>query len=84
MLQNPCKTLGFKKNMVYKIPPGGEVNHIQPVAYKHNTWPRTTHGKVTKTINHHIQESQEVNPFSAGGHKAAMNRQESMTHSKHK
>ena len=34
MLQNPCKTLGFKKNMVYKIPPVGEVNHIQPVAYK--------------------------------------------------
>ena len=23
MLQNPCKTLGFKKNVVYKIPPGG-------------------------------------------------------------
>ena len=23
MLQNPCKTLGFKKIMVYKIPPGG-------------------------------------------------------------
>ena len=23
MLQNPCKTLGFKKNMVCKIPPGG-------------------------------------------------------------
>ena len=22
MLQNPCKTLDFKKNMVYKIPPG--------------------------------------------------------------
>ena len=33
MLQNPFKTLGYKKNMVYKIPPGGEVNHIQPVAY---------------------------------------------------
>ena len=34
MLQNPCKTLGFKKIMVYKIPPGGGgVNHIQPVAY---------------------------------------------------
>ena len=33
MLQNACKTLGFKKNTVYKIPPGGEVNHIQPVAY---------------------------------------------------
>ena len=40
MLQNPRKTLGFKKNMVYKIPPGGggggEVNHIQPVAYNFN------------------------------------------------
>ena len=23
MLQYPCKTLGFKNNMVYKIPPGG-------------------------------------------------------------
>ena len=23
MLQNPRKTLGYKKNMVYKIPPGG-------------------------------------------------------------
>ena len=38
MLQNPCKTLGFKKNMVYKIPPGGGgggggVTDIQPVAY---------------------------------------------------
>ena len=33
MLQNPRKTLGFKKNMVYEIPPRGEVNHIQPVAY---------------------------------------------------
>ena len=35
MFQNPCKTLGFKKNMVYKIHPGvGEVNRIQPVAYQ--------------------------------------------------
>ena len=23
MLQNPCKTLGFMKNMVHKIPPRG-------------------------------------------------------------
>ena len=38
MLQNPRKTLGFKKNMVYKIPPGGEVNHIQPVAYRQGFW----------------------------------------------
>ena len=36
MLQNPCNTFGFKKNMVYKIPSvgGGEVNHIQPVALR--------------------------------------------------
>ena len=43
MMQNPCKTLGYKKNMVYKIPSWGGwggvgggglgVNHIQPVAY---------------------------------------------------
>ena len=36
MLQSPCKTLGFKTNMVYKFPlgvGGGGVNHIQPVAY---------------------------------------------------
>ena len=34
MLQNACKTLGFKKNMVYKMPPwGGKANHIQPLAY---------------------------------------------------
>ena len=33
MLQNPCKTFGYKKNVAYKIPPGGEVNHIQPVGH---------------------------------------------------
>ena len=33
MLQNTSKTLGFKKNMVYKTPPMGEVNHIWLVAY---------------------------------------------------
>ena len=40
MLQNPCKTLGFKKNMVYKIPPGGEINHIQPVTYGETVRPK--------------------------------------------
>ena len=44
MLQNPCKTLGFKKNMVYQILPGGGgggggVNHIQAVA-RRNTFPK--------------------------------------------
>ena len=32
MLQNPCKTLGFKKNMVYKIPPGGEGGKPYPAS----------------------------------------------------
>ena len=32
----------------------------------------------------HIQASQEVRPFPAGDHKAAMKRQESMTNRKHK
>ena len=33
MLQNTSKTIGFQKIMVYKTPPGGEVNHIWLVAY---------------------------------------------------
>ena len=36
------------------------------------------------TIKHHIPEIQEVSSFPADGHKAAMNRQESMTNTKHK
>ena len=32
-----------------------------------------------KTKSHHIQEGQEVSPFPAGDHKAATNKQESMT-----
>ena len=36
MLQNTSKTLGFQKIMVYKTPPGGEVNHIWLVAYTHS------------------------------------------------
>ena len=31
------------------------------------------------TIKHYIQEEQEVSPFTAGGHKAAMNGHDSMT-----
>ena len=36
------------------------------------------------TRKHHIQESQGVSPFPAGDHKAAMNRLNSMTTTKHK
>ena len=39
-------------------------------------------GEVTQ--KHHTQESQEVSPSPAGDRNAAMNRQESMTNTKHK
>ena len=42
----------------------------------------TTWESDKNTRKHHIQESQEVSPFPAGDHKAAMNRQESMTNKK--
>ena len=42
------------------------------------------HGKVTKTQLNITNESQEVSPFPAGDHKAAMNRCKSMTKTKHK
>ena len=35
MCQNPCKTLGFKKNMVYKIPPGGGGGKPYPASGLH-------------------------------------------------
>ena len=41
-------------------------------------------GKWQNTRKHHIQESQEVSPFPAGDHKAAMNRQDRMTDTKYK
>ena len=61
MLQNACKTLGFKKNMVYKIPPGGEVNHNQPVAYyPHfaNEGLRSYNGWTLYNIDAHILKEQ--------------------------
>ena len=43
----------------------------------------TTWESDKKTLKHNIQENQEASPFPAGDHKAAMNRQESMTNTKH-
>ena len=42
----------------------------------------TTWESHRNTRKHHIQESQEVSPFPAGDHKAAMNRQDCMTDTK--
>ena len=39
----------------------------------------TTWESDKNTMKHNIRESQEASPFSAGDHKAAMYRQESMT-----
>ena len=51
----------------------------------YHTWPQYTTWESDKnTRKHHIQESQEVSHFPAGDHKAAMNRQGSMTDTKHK
>ena len=50
----------------------------------YHTCPRIPNGKVTKTQLNITNESQEVSPFSAGDHKAAMNRHKSMTKTRHK
>ena len=41
-------------------------------------------GKVTKSQLDIINKSEEVSPFPAGDHKAAMNRRESMTNTRQK
>ena len=42
------------------------------------------HGKVTKSQLDITNMSQEASPFPAGDHKAAINRRESMTYTRHK
>ena len=44
----------------------------------------TTWESDKNTRKHHIQESQDISPFQAGDHKAAMNRQDCMTDTKDK
>ena len=51
---------------------------------KYHTYTRIPHGKVTKTHLNTTNESQEVSPFPAGDHKAAMDRSESMTNTRQK
>ena len=45
MLQNPCKTLGFKKNMVYKIPPGGGGGKPYPASGLYSLCPASPTGR---------------------------------------
>ena len=51
---------------------------------KRHIWPRIPNGKMTKTQLNITNKSQEVSPFPAGDHKAVINRQESMTNTRHK
>ena len=85
MLQNICKTLGFKKNMVYKIPPGGGGGKPYPASGL-NQVPHLTQDTNVKVTNSQLDttnESQEVSPFPAGDHKAHIKRH-AQRHSKRK
>ena len=63
-----------------------KVNNKAKIRIQPSTTPELGHlmGRRQNTRKHHTKESQEVRSFSAGDHKAAINRQESMTNSKHK
>ena len=55
MLQSPCKTLGYKKNMVYKIPPegGGGVSSQCPISFQSITfkWIHYFHSSLTEVLS---------------------------------
>ena len=50
---------------------------------KYHTLPRIQHGEVPKIRININNKSQEVSPFPAGDHKAAMNRRKSMRNTRH-
>ena len=53
MLQNTCKVVASKKNMVYKIPPRGGVNHSWPAAYIQNCFQFPASEKKNKELLQH-------------------------------
>ena len=59
-----------------------QISGINIIRVPHQTQD-TTWESEKNTRKHHTQDSQEVSPFPAGDHKAAMNRQESMPTTKH-
>ena len=68
--------------MVYVIKKKATIrnrNNKVPNLIQDNTWESDYN-----TRKHHTQESKEASPFPAGGHNAAMDRQNSMTVTKHK
>ena len=72
--QKPVSGYKIRKKAKIKIRHNQESHMTQNTTWKND-----------KNIRkHHTQKSQEVSPFPAGDHKAAKNRQESMTDKKHK
>ena len=68
--------------MIYVIKKKGKLRNQYnqvPNLTQHNPWESDYN-----TRKHHIQEGQEASPFQAGGHRAAMDRQDSMKDTKHK
>ena len=64
-----------------------EVRKVAKIRNQYNQVPhltKDTNGKVTKTQLNIINKSQDVSPFPAVDHKAAMNTCESMKKHKHK
>ena len=65
-----------------------KVSEKAKIRNRYNQVPHLTQDTIwksdKKTRKHHIQESQEVRPFPAGDHKAAVTRQGSMTNTKGK
>ena len=63
-----------------------KVSKKAKIRNQYNQVPHLTHDTTLESDKKiHIQASQEVSPFPAGGdHKAAMNRQESTTNTEHK
>ena len=64
-----------------------KVSEEANIKNRYNRVPHLTQDTIResdKKMKHNIQEGQEASPFPVGDHKAPMNRQESMTNTKHK
>ena len=73
---------GYICKLVFKV------SKEETIRNRYNQVPHLIQGTTPEsdknTIKHHTKESQEVSPFLAGDYKAAMNRQERMTNTKHR
>ena len=77
-LENPAIPAGVKLHKISKKAKIRNRYNQETHLTQDTTWESDKHDR-----KHHLQESQEDSPFPEGDHKAAMNRQESMTNTKH-